>query len=137
MNKDTLELIKDTLKSYWLFFIPHHLFSRFTYIITRTQHPLTKYLINLYISLFKINLKECERESVDDYDTFCDFFTRKLKDGIHKIDKNENSVVSSCDGSILEYGKIKNNSILQVKGKYILVKDLLGNNDELEKIYKD
>ena len=137
MNKDTLELIKDTLKSYWLFFIPHHLFSRFTYIITRTQHPLTKYLINLYISLFKINLKECERESVDDYDTFCDFFTRKLKDGIHKIDKNENSVVSSCDGSILEYGKIKNNSILQVKGKYILVKDLLGNNDELEKIYND
>ncbi len=137
MNKDTLELIKDTLKSYWLFFIPHHLFSRFTYIITRTQHPLTKYLINLYISLFKINLKECERESVDDYDTFCDFFTRKLKDGIHKIDKNENSVVSSCDGSILEYGKIKNNSILQVKGKYILVKDLLGNNDELEEIYKD
>ena len=137
MNKDTLGLIKDTLKSYWLFFIPHHLFSRFTYIITRTQHPLTKYLINLYISLFKINLKECERESVDDYDTFCDFFTRKLKDGIHKIDKNENSVVSSCDGSILEYGKIKNNSILQVKGKYILVKDLLGNNDELEKIYKD
>ena len=137
MNKDTLELIKDTLKSYWLFFIPHHLFSRFTYIITRTQHPLTKYLINLYISLFKINLKECERESVDDYDTFCDFFTRKLKDGIHKIDKNENSVVSSCDGSILEYGKIKNNSILQVKGKYILVKDLLGNNDELENIYKD
>ena len=106
MNKDTLGLIKDTLKSYWLFFIPHHLFSRFTYIITRTQHPLTKYLINLYISLFKINLKECERESVDDYDTFCDFFTRKLKDGIHKIDKNENSVVSSCDGSILELSLI-------------------------------
>ena len=61
MNKKTLESLKDILKSYWLFFLPHHLFSRFTYIITRTKHPLTKYLINLYISLFKINLKECER----------------------------------------------------------------------------
>ena len=53
MSKKTLESFKDILKSYWLFFLPHHLFSRFTYIITRTKHPLTKYLINLYISLFK------------------------------------------------------------------------------------
>ena len=137
MNKSNLGVIKDTLKSYWLFFIPHHLFSRFTYIITRTQHPLTKYLIELYISMFKINLKECERETVDEYKTFCDFFTRKLKDGIHKIDEDKKSVVSSCDGKILEYGKIKNNSILQVKGKYILIEDLLGNNNDSIDHYKN
>ena len=137
MNKSNLGVIKDALKSYWLFFIPHHLFSRFTYIITRTHHPLTKYLIELYISIFKINLKECERESVDEYKTFCDFFTRKLKDGIHKIDEDKKSVVSSCDGKILEYGKIKNNSILQVKGKYILIEDLLGNNNDSIDHYKN
>mgnify|MGYP001171081072 CR=1 FL=1 len=137
MNKSNLGVIKDTLQSYWLFFIPHHLFSRFTYIITRTQHPLTKYLIELYISMFKINLKECERETVDEYKTFCDFFTRKLKDGIHKIDEDKKSVVSSCDGKILEYGKIKNNSILQVKGKYILIEDLLGNNNDSIDHYKN
>ena len=137
MNKSNLGVIKDTLKSYWLFFIPHHLFSRFTYIITRTQHPLTKYLIELYISMFKINLKECERETVDEYKTFCDFFTRKLKEGIHKIDEDKKSVVSSCDGKILEYGKIKNNSILQVKGKYILIEDLLGNNNDSIDHYKN
>ena len=34
MNNGLIGLIKDTLKSYWLFFMPHHLFSRFTYIIT-------------------------------------------------------------------------------------------------------
>ena len=137
MNKSNLGVIKDALKSYWLFFIPHHLFSRFTYIITRTQHPLTKYLIELYISMFKINLKECDRETVDEYKTFCDFFTRKLKDGIHKIDEDKKSVVSSCDGKILEYGKIKNNSILQVKGKYILIEDLLGNNNDSIDHYKN
>ena len=137
MSKKTLESFKDILKSYWLFFLPHHLFSRFTYIITRTKHPLTKYLINLYISLFKINLKECERESIDEYETFCDFFTRKLKKGVHKIDKNKDSVVSSCDGKILEYGKIKNNSIVQVKGKYISIDDLLGDNKDLRNEYID
>ena len=87
--------------------------------------------------MFKINLKECERETVDEYKTFCDFFTRKLKDGIHKIDEDKKSVVSSCDGKILEYGKIKNNSILQVKGKYILIEDLLGNNNDSIDHYKN
>ena len=40
MSNSLIGVIKDTLKSYWLFFIPHHLFSRFTYVIT-TQHPFT------------------------------------------------------------------------------------------------
>ena len=137
MNNSLIGLIKDTLKSYWLFFMPHHLFSRFTYVITRTQHPFTKYLIKLYISLFKVNLKECERESIDDYKTFCDFFTRKLKKGIHKIDGKRNSIVSSCDGKVLEFGKIKNNSIVQVKGKFITIEDLLGNSDKSIEQYED
>ena len=137
MNNSLIGLIKDTLKSYWLFFMPHHLFSRFTYVITRTQHPFTKYLIKLYISLFKVNLKECERESIDDYNSFCDFFTRKLKKGIHKIDSKKNSVVSSCDGKILEFGKIKNNSIVQVKGKFITIEDLLCNSDQSREQYED
>ena len=79
MSNSLIGVIKDTLKSYWLFFIPHHLFSRFTYVITRTQHPFTKYLIRLYISLFKVNLKECEQESIDDYKSFCDFLLENLK----------------------------------------------------------
>ena len=137
MDKNLLRLIKDTFKSYWLFFIPHHLFSRFTYIITRTQHPLTKYLIKFYIYLFKVDLKECEMESIEDYKTFCDFFTRKLKKGIHKIDKASDSVVSSCDGRVLEFGRIKNNSILQVKGKYIAVEDLLANTEESREHYEN
>ena len=137
MNNSLIGLIKDTLKSYWLFFMPQHLFSRFTYIITRTQHPFTKYLIKLYISLFKVNLKECERESIDDYKSFSDFFTRKLKKGIHKIDGKRNSIVSSCDGKILEFGKIKNNSIVQVKGKFITIEDLLGNSDKSIEQYED
>lgn len=137
MDKNLLRLIKDAFKSYWLFFIPHHLFSRFTYIITRTQHPLTKYLIKFYIYLFKVDLKECEMESIEDYKTFCDFFTRKLKKGIHKIDKASDSVVSSCDGRVLEFGRIKNNSILQVKGKYIAVEDLLANTEESREHYEN
>ena len=132
-----LKNIREMLKAYWLFIIPHHLFSRFTYIITRTNHPLTNYLIKTYIKFFKVNMGECEKTSISEYNTFCDFFTRKLKPEVHKIDKNENSIVSSCDGKILEYGKIKNNTILQVKGKTITINELLDNDKKTNDIYKD
>ena len=117
--------IIDIIKAYWLFLIPHHLFSRFTYIITRTKHPLTGFLIKTYIDMFNVNINECEKQSIGDYETFCDFFTRKLKKGVHKINGQKKSITSSCDGKILEYGAIKNNSILQVKGKRINISDLL------------
>ncbi|MBT3548523.1 MAG: phosphatidylserine decarboxylase [Gammaproteobacteria bacterium] len=129
--------IREALKAYWLFIIPHHLFSRFTYIITRTHHPLTSFLIRTYINFFKVNMKECEQQSIDKYNTFCDFFTRKLKSGIHKIDDSEESIVSSCDGKILEYGKIKDNTILQVKGKTITIDELLDHNKKTKDTYKD
>jgi phosphatidylserine decarboxylase len=127
--------LKKIILSYWLYFIPHHLVSRFTYIITRTHHPLTHYLIKLYIKMFKINISECEEENIEKYNTFCDFFTRKLKKGVHVIDKNNKSVVSSCDGRILQFGKIEDKSILQVKGIKTSVQSLLCNDKELASIY--
>ena len=134
--KNIFSNIFDYIKSYWLFLLPHHLFSRFTYIITRTKHPLTHFLISFYIKLFNVNMSECERELVKEYNTFCDFFTRKLKTGVHKIDKSKNSIVSSCDGKMLEFGEIKNHSILQVKNKEITINELLGFDNLLNKNYE-
>ena len=133
----TLSKIKKMILSYWLYLIPHHLMSRFTYIITRTHHPLTQYLINLYIRIFKINLNECEDNKIENYHTFCDFFTRKLKKGVHVIDDEKKSIVSSCDGRILQFGKITDKSILQVKGKNTPIKELLSNDKELSSIYSN
>ena len=132
---DYIIKLKKIILSYWLYFIPHHLVSRFTYIITRTHHPLTHYLIKLYIKIFKINISECEEENIEKYNTFCDFFTRKLKKGIHVVDKNNKSVVSSCDGRILQFGKIEDKSILQVKGIKTSIQSLLCNDKELSSIY--
>ena len=137
MGMKLVSKVKDIIKAYWLFFLPHHLFSRFTYIITRTKHPFTEFLIKTYIKLFKVNMNECEIKSTKDYKTFCDFFTRKLKNGIHKIDKGENVIVSSCDGKILEFGDIKDNSILQVKGKSTTINELLDHDKTLKDLYKN
>ena len=132
MMKFKLNDFLETIKAYWLFLLPHYLFSRLTYVITRTRNPLVPFLIRFYVKLFKVNLNECIETSPDKYETFCDFFTRKLKPEIHKIDSSENSVVSTCDGSVTELGKIKDNSILQVKGKKIHLDDLLGYDKQLK-----
>ena len=130
-----LSKLKKMILSYWLYLIPHHLMSRFTYIITRTHHPLTHYLIKLYIRIFKIDLKECEEENTENYHTFCDFFTRRLKKGIRTINNDINSIVSSCDGRILQFGEITDQSILQVKGKSTPINELLSHDKELSSIY--
>ena len=129
--------ILEFVKAYWLFLLPHYIFSRITYIITRTKNPFVPKLIKLYISFFKVNMKECINESPNDYETFCDFFTRELKPGIHKIDKTKKSIVSSCDGTITQYGDIDNNTILQVKGKRISIHDLMHEKQKLNDVFTD
>ncbi len=121
----SLKKIKNLVLSYWLYIIPHHLVSRFTYILTRTHHPLTGFLIRLYIKIFKINMEECIETDINKYNTFCDFFTRKLKSNVHRIDNSKKAVVSSCDGRILQFGEIKQESILQIKGKTTKINELL------------
>ena len=53
------------------------------------------------------------------------------------VNKDKDSIVSSCDGRILQFGKIQDNSILQVKGKSTPIRTLLCNDKELASIYKD
>ena len=135
--KNLANNILEFMKAYWLFLIPHYIFSRLTFIITRTKNPLVPTLIKLYTSYFKVNMKECINQSPNDYETFCDFFTRKLKPGVHKIDKTKKSIVSTCDGTVTQYGNIENNTILQVKGKRISIHDLIHENKKLNYIFGD
>ena len=129
--------LKKLVLSYWLYLVPHHLMSRLTYLITRTHHPLTQYLIKLYVKIFNINIKECENDNLSSYHTFCDFFTRKLKRDVHVINDEIDSVVSSCDGRVLQFGSITNESILQVKGKYTPLGELLCKDKELSSLYNN
>ena len=135
--RDSINNILEFIKAYWLFLIPHYIFSRITFIITRTKNPLVPTLIKLYVKFFKVDMRECVNQSPNDYQTFCEFFTRKLKPSVHKIDKAKNSIVSTCDGTITQYGDIDNNTILQVKGKRISILDLIQNNNKSDDIFMD
>jgi phosphatidylserine decarboxylase len=70
------------------------------------------------------NLGETELELAD-YDTFGDFFARKLRAGARPIDANESTVISPCDGVVAACGIARNGELIQAKGLNYRLEDLV------------
>ena len=70
-----------------------------------------------------------------EFKSFNDFFTRKLKEGARPIDTSATIVVSPADGKILAYADISNSDFI-VKGKRFDVSSFLDNPD-LARKYDD
>lgn len=88
---------------------------------------LSKKKINQFINNFNINMDEYENNA-EDFKSFNDFFTRKLKQTSRPIDMNKNSLVSLGDGKMLAYENIDLNKIIQVKGYTYSLRELINDN---------
>lgn len=91
--------------------------------------------INSFIKDFDINMSHCEK-SEDEFESFNDFFTRKLKKEARPIDNNVNSLVSPGDGRLLAYENIDLNKLVQVKGFTYSLNKLI-NNPDVSKKFSD
>lgn len=97
---------------------------------------LSKRKIPDFISKLKINTHEILKEK-SDFQSFNDFFARKLKTKDRPIDKNTDSFISPSDGRLLVFENIKKETISYVKWSPIKLFDLFNNNKELAHRYKD
>jgi len=81
-----------------------------------------KYVFKSFGNFYGINWKDV-RSDIEAYPTFNAFFTRPLAitRTIHK-----NDFVSPVDGRVLAYGKVKNNSMEQIKGVTYYMDTFLG-----------
>jgi len=70
------------------------------------------------------NLGETELE-LRAYDTFGDFFARKLRPGVRPIDANESAVISPCDGVVAARGIAEHGELIQAKGLNYRLEDLV------------
>ncbi len=70
-----------------------------------------------------------------DFNTFNEFFTRKLKENVRPIDTSQTTVVSPADGKILAYTNISNTDFI-IKGYRFNVSAFL-DNPQLAQKYKD
>lgn len=96
---------------------PKGLFSRIlgAFMDLRYPEPIRQRINDWACKKWGLNTDETAHPE-EGFKTLNQYFTRKLKDGIHIIDKSKKSIVSPVDGYIQEYGDINNTSIIQAKG---------------------
>ena len=89
---------------------------------------LSKNKIPKFIKNYDIDLSIAQK-SLEDFSSFNDFFTRKLKPSARPYDSNKNILISPGDGRILAYENIDINSLVQVKHLTYSLAELIGDKD--------
>lgn len=107
--------------------LPKNLFSRMMGALSDLEAPtpLLMAIIRAYAKHYKIDLGEMKTPWAD-IKRFNDFFTRELKEGVRPIDEEPDVLVSPVDGALAEWGEIKDQLLLQTKGIYYSLADLVG-----------
>ena len=121
-----MEILVKYLKQFFLFLISFPVLSRIWGKITKLEFPaiLISKAIQIYASHYEIDMKNFEGD-LDDYDSLCAFFTRKLDPSVRPLKKDENTFLSPCDGVVSVLENIHADVATQVKGKNYLVSDLV------------
>ncbi|XP_014289972.1 phosphatidylserine decarboxylase proenzyme, mitochondrial isoform X1 [Halyomorpha halys] len=106
--------------------LPLRAFSRAFGSVSETKIPtkLRPFIYGSYAKVFGVNLSEIS-EPVDNYSCLCEFFTRRLKDGVRPVDQHK-AVVSPADGTVMNAGKVSSFQVEQVKGITYSLKAFLG-----------
>jgi phosphatidylserine decarboxylase len=100
--------------------------------LANSQVPLIKNLfIRIFCRCYDIKMSEAVEENPLAYASFHDFFIRRLKSSARRISDNPLEIVSPADGTISQIGYLENDSLLQAKGKYYSVTQLLGGDTAL------
>ena len=85
----------------------------------------SKKKISKFISDLEIDMTEAKIEDLSVYKNFNEFFFRELKPNARPINCDDNILTSPADGKILAYENIDIDKIIQVKGMYYSLKDLI------------
>lgn len=93
---------------------------------------LSKHKIKKFIKKNNINMNEYEEKK---YNSFDDFFIRKIKNNVRNMSNNKSDLISPCDSKLSVY-KINNDTVLNIKNSFYTISDLLCDNDLSQK-YKD
>ncbi|WP_458450881.1 archaetidylserine decarboxylase [Fibrobacter sp.] len=114
--------------------LPKNAASRAFGIVTRLRIPfVSKALRNVFANYYKLDMSEAEYP-LSHYRNIGELFIRRLKPGARPIADSE--IVSPVDGVLSQTGVFdENQKLIQAKGKYYTLKDLL-RNDEMAKRFE-
>lgn len=112
--------------SYLQHLLPHRLISCIADFLANHQSPkLSQALIQYFIKRYPVCFQEAAEPDVSKYRSFNDFFTRRLKAEARPIDANPYTAISPADSAIAQMGQIEKNRLIQAKGQYFTLENLL------------
>ncbi|MBU3134352.1 phosphatidylserine decarboxylase [Clostridium gasigenes] len=88
---------------------------------------LSKKKIGPFIKNFNIDM-DISNETIDDFNSFNDFFIRTLHKNARPIDMHKNILSSPGDGRLFAFTNISTDSLIQVKGITYSLSELIGDN---------
>ncbi|WP_051569153.1 phosphatidylserine decarboxylase [Alkaliphilus transvaalensis] len=100
------------------------LFTKIFGIVMDTT--FSKKRIQPFVRDLAIDLSEAQKEKIEDYQNFNDFFARHLKQEARPVCSKVDTLASPADGRIFAYENIDINKIVQVKGSHFSLMELIG-----------
>ncbi|UAY77069.1 archaetidylserine decarboxylase [Pasteurella canis] len=98
---------------------------------------VTHFVIKLFAKKYDVNMTEAAKPTFSDYTSFNEFFIRPLAENARPINQNPTALCLPADGRISQIGHIAHDLLLQAKGHYFSLSDLLAGNQTLTDIFKD
>lgn len=117
-------MVSDRLKNCFHYLLPKKALTIFAGVLANCKIKIIKnYLIRHFINDYQVNMDEALQSQVEEYACFNDFFIRRLKPESRAI--SNALIISPVDGFISELGDIRAGTVLQAKGLYYSVRELL------------
>lgn len=111
--------------------VPQQKLSKVAGRLAASRHPYVKRtFIRSFAKAYNVSLDEYERQSLNAYESFNDFFTRELKEDARPINTTADGIVSPADGVISQLGQINDHKMLQAKGRHYDVGQLLADSED-------
>jgi phosphatidylserine decarboxylase len=114
------------------YLLPQHALSRLLGLLADSRVGLVRAaLIRMFLNRYRVDLSEAAQPDASRYDSFNDFFTRRLRAGARRQDPDPRAALCPADGTLSQCGRIAGDTLLQAKGIEYSAAALLGGDAEL------
>ena len=111
-------------------FIPNRFLTFVMGKLAASNNNLIKtILIKGFIKIYNPDLSLIKKENIKEFKSYNDFFIRELKEDSRPIEHSENIITSPVDGTVVDFGEIIEDNLIQAKEFKYSISDLLGNVD--------
>lgn len=128
----------DNLKLAFQYALPKHGVSKLVgYLAKAKLGFVTTFFVKSFIKAYDINMAEAKHSDPKHFDTFNEFFTRELAEGVRPLVDAEDAVAHPVDGAVSQLGPIETDRLVQAKNHYYTTLELLGGYDDLADKFVD